>query len=624
MKRYVALLLCVLFALSGTSIAQDREPGVVFHSKWGGNAYISDLASDNSSIMTNEAKAFVDFMATFFDLQTQQAADDAANVDKTICQAIELAKMDNEAIGNWLEMEKDNIKKECMEGGIFGYIIDDCEETCSSNDVMHLNLKKIPTDCPPIYDPDFIELVNTLLHEGLHALQSWKPEDETTDPDGTGNPDDPDNTPGNTGDPDVIDPDQDGEEPVPVDPDKEKAERNKVVAENEVAAYQADKDKAEELKEALCNLQDGDPWTATGSNRAIIEAIIAIEDDAERQMAIDAAKAGAMETITNSCAGVECYGEYKAAYCAFIESECTDADKQALEDAINAIKWDYDDSFEDISVASTGKSGTIQVISNEMTTLETGLAGISELIYLERQNALVVSGMHRDGSGSVLAFTDTNGNGSVLDETPITLIAGLAMNNLDLTYNETNGSFYLFDGIEHQLWSLAVVDGLPVGLDRVVWQHDGSMLEVPRTWTFDVDGKTLMGSEIVDPLGRAMDWETEITQIDDLDGDGYFETTLHGTYADTVTFTDPNFLFDPRPGQKRAKVVGTLGNSIKVVVVDENLEVIEVLGSTVALKHEGTYLYFSRPVIAGERVRVVDTELEIATHPIEIRSPRRQ
>lgn len=183
----------------------------------------------------------------------------------------------------------------------------------------------------------------------------------------------------------------------------------------------------------------------------------------------------------------------------------------------------------------------------------------------------------------------------------------------------SDGSCFVMDRPSMAIYRLADNNGdaIPDTLGALAAQPPAGLLE-PHV-TLDSSGDLLISRQrtIVTPAGNE-----EYLVLQDTDGDGFFETAAVTTPS-ASPFRTPAMLGEPVAGAQTMGVSGTHGHVVLVLAGPQGQEQIIGQGSVPAFPDDQVIVQLSRAVQQGESVRVSDPQnnLDSSSHPVLPRRP---
>ncbi len=385
-----------------------------------------------------------------------------------------------------------------------------CDTTAEcTDDKINISVKKLGCSVLPCHDPSLWDAVTTLYEETSHALQDWTATDANAD--------------------------------------RQRAKRQQKAACNEKDVDAKQICINQQIVAGLDNISNNMPHGATKPMaKAVLDSVAALPDGPAKTAAIDALKKKAEQEIAFDMDTTTCYQAAKDIIQMFLDGMIT---KDQMNEQLGKIKWQIAGQTKPIqepAVETTyegnSTSGDLRQTQQGSTVQwPTGLSGIYDLELVQGGDVLLISGVHADGLGSILAVRDLEDDG-IFHPTELQVAVPATFHlqtSLDLFQPTSGGPVYVYDGLSRLVRSLPDMngDGIPDLLGPGV---NPPMPDLDWVRHFKLtDSGRLLGYETPSGDGNYSPDLSVFELIDD-DGDGFYELmTERSTFGDVG--------FDPSP-----------------------------------------------------------------------------
>ncbi|MFN0135754.1 MAG: hypothetical protein ACKVS9_06505 [Phycisphaerae bacterium] len=631
----IGLYLCAAIALLPTAPAFAGYTGAI-----GGTGYpVMDFKADaDPASFTAEERAYIDkIIAVYDDVATDaEAIVRARQLHKNVCDSLNMVKCVNADVGNCLlELKKKG--RICISfnmSGAHGTASVDKKTGWTADDKININAKHLGTGALDCLSGTFYWLVTTLLHEGIHAGQSYE----------------------------LTPAELDALRDVPGDPTSPVNENKKRVAEqkkkwcNEIDAHTAENNWIAELEAMKAHIAGGGTTPLAAWNEAtkkIFAKLMALKP-AARTAALTALCDELKKNKKGNDSAIAKYEAKKAACAVFLAADVSTP--EAKRDALAALLQAYDraenpkidtgDGNANLEgeprnvIIGNGQSGIIEQVLGETTSvfLSTGLTGVRDLSLRFNDSLLLVAGITPSGGGAVRGYRDNNNNG-VFE--PFEQINGVQSNQLrglrDL-FLDVNGNVLAYDRGFGQFDDPLVIDPFnPMFAEKVVrlidFNADGvpdamgpvmyigpSLQHESDTFVFSMSpsGPQMEGFIDGNNFAPAFAPDEEVFKLSDPDFNGSFDP---GSLPfDGVIMYPPTWGGDPDAGDPQLIVHGKPGHPAEIRVLGENGLPIEVLGLGL-MSAEAITVPLSRPLAHGDQIQIVDLQINMGSVRLIIPCP---
>ncbi len=385
-----------------------------------------------------------------------------------------------------------------------------CDTTAEcTDDKINISVKKLGCMVLACHDPTLWDAATTLYEETSHALQDWTATDANAD--------------------------------------RQRAKKQQKAACNEKDVDAEQICINQQIVAGLDNISNNMPHGQTKPMaKAVLDSVAALPEGDAKTAAIEALKKKAEQEIEFDMDTTTCYQAAKDIIQMFLDGAIT---KDEMNEQLGKIKWQIAGQTKPITepaVETTyegnSTSGVLRQTQPDATVQwPTGLAGIYDLELLQEGDLLLISGVHADGMGSILAVRDLDDDGIFHPtELQVAIPATFKLQiSLDLFQPTSGGQVHVYDGFSRLVHPLLDTggDGIPDLLGP------GINLPVPDLdWVRHfklTDSGRLMGYETPSGDGNYSP-ALSVFELIDGDGDGFYEQMIeHSTFGDVE--------FDPSP-----------------------------------------------------------------------------
>jgi hypothetical protein len=501
----------------------------------------------------------------------------------SLLDIIEAIRTENPRIADCLQQQFD-ANRVCIDFAhpeASGSIRHDRKPECNAEPI-NIGINKLPCDRLPLFDPLMSALISTLLHEGLHGIQDWRPAPDA---------------------------------PFPPMTDRDKALTWEAYHCREKETSDLEVQVACELVAVLEALAAGNPIPANarGVARRIGESISNNPPLSADQKKAAAAKLLADEKDLKEAYQLiaDCRGEHKKAYGDFIAGRIT---KARLNETLATNTWFLIYGRvgglgpNRIAYLGTGSSPRFRQLGNG-TREEFALAGLDRVFAMELlaggRKAIFIGDELETGDGIILGYADTDGDGFFEEGTRQELLRSNDFaDGVHLARNPANGDLVALNRSENSLLRLKDLngDGFPDSYE-FLGGFDFQQDEVLYL-SFSADGRTAYGHTEFDPRlgGVILPHDTWAVARAPVPGGEYLPE--NSVVALSLATLGPVFEAEPLAGQYFVWANGMPDTEVEVHRITGGLS--QLAGRVRTDANGRAILTLAAPLMAGQQLQLKD------------------